>query len=136
MRIMTAVLALACLLFASATICTAQESLDQVTPGDVPHFCGIAVGEEAQDEESQGPLPWTLKLIFADKETRQYLSNVEVTVTDEKGNEWLQTLCEGAWIVMALPAGDYDLACIFGDKTEKRKVHVGGKGTKTEYFFW
>jgi len=136
MRILTILLALALMLFAATGVCMAQESLDDVTPGSVPSFCGIAVGEEEQDYESKGPLPWTLKLIFADKQTRQYLSDVEVVVTDTKGTQWLQNMCEGAWIVMALPAGEYELACTYGDATETRQVHVSGENTRTEYFFW
>lgn len=136
MRIVSILFALCGLLLVSNQPCFAQESLADVKPGDVPSYCGIAVGEEAQKEDAQGPLPWTLKLVFAQKETRQYLSNVEVTITDKKGTQWSNILCEGAWVVFALPKGDYKLTCVYGDTPEKRDVYVSGENTRTEYFFW
>lgn len=136
MRTTTMLLALCGLLLLSATSLLAQDSLKDVKPGEVPSYCGIAVGEEEQKYDASGPMPWTLKLVFAEKGSGQYLSNVEVTIADDKGTEWSQTLCEGAWVVFALPAGDYDLTCIYSDSSQKRKVHVTEDKTRTEYFYW
>lgn len=136
MRNASIILTLCGLLLFSAMSAFGQESLEDVQPGAVPSFCGIAVGEKAQESEARGPLPWTLKLIFADKETRAYLSDVEVTVTDEKGTQWSQTLCEGAWVVLALPKGTYKVTCIYGDKPQDRTLTLSPDKTLTEYFFW
>lgn len=102
---------------------------------DIPYFCGIAVGEEEQAKDAKSPYTWTLKCIFADEQTRQYLSMVEVTVYNEAGEELMQTLCDGAWIVMALPPGEYKVACIFEGKPVERTIAVG-TDMKTEHFFW
>lgn len=102
---------------------------------DIPYFCGIAVGEGEQAEDAKSPYTWTLKCIFADEQTRQYLSMVEVTVFNEAGEELMQTLCDGAWIVIALPSGTYKVSCVFEGKTVERTIAVG-TGMKTEYFFW
>lgn len=102
----------------------------------IESYCGIAVGEEQQAKEIQGDIPWSLKLIFADKVTRNYLSDVEVTVADENGEQLLQNLCEGAWIVMALPKGTYKVSANYNEDIQEKTISVPGGDLKTEYFFW
>ncbi len=102
---------------------------------DIPYFCGIAVGEEEQAKDAKSPYTWTLKCIFADEQTRQYLSMVNVAVYNEAGVELMQILCDGAWIVIALPPGKYRVACVFEGKPNERTIDVG-TDMKTEYFFW
>ncbi len=102
---------------------------------DIPYFCGIAVGEAEQADDAKSPYTWTLKCIFADKQTRAYLSGIEVTVLNEQGGEMIQTLCDGAWIVMALPEGTYKVSCDYEGTPQERSIRVG-RDMKTEYFFW
>ncbi len=123
------------LLLCLAAFLAVQSSQALGASDDIPYFCGIAVGEGEQAEDAKSPYTWTLKCIFADEKTRQYLSMVEVTVFNEAGEELMQTLCDGAWIVIALPPGTYKVACVFEGKTNERTIAVGA-GMKTEYFFW
>jgi hypothetical protein len=122
-------------LFFLATLMAAPTLQASGASEDIPYFCGMAVGEEEQAEDAKSPYSWTLKCIFADEQTRQYLSMVEVTVYNEAGEERMQTLCDGAWIVIALPPGKYKVACVFEGKPVERTITVG-TGMKTEYFFW
>ena len=136
MRIV-AIITLFCAMAIGSVGVPAARAADDAAPQDgIETYCGIAVGEEQQEYDAKGPVPWSLKLIFADKETRAYLSDVEITVVDEEGNQVLQNLCEGAWIVMALPKGTYKVSCIYQGEPMERTIQVPGGKTKTEYFFW
>ena len=66
MRTLSITIALLCGLLACGAVALAQENMD-VQPGQVPSFCGIAVGEQEQEYDAGSAFPWTLKLIFADK---------------------------------------------------------------------
>ena len=55
-----------------------------------------------------------VQLIFAAKD-RDYLSDVTVRITDEKGHEVLNTIAQGPWLFTKLPTGKYTIkATIMG----------------------
>lgn len=137
MRTVATALLLFALSAAIAGVTTAWAADAAAQQDDIETYCGIAVGEEQQEYDAKGPVPWSLKLIFADKQTRAYLSDVEITVLDEaSGEQVLQSFCEGAWIVMALPEGAYKVSCTYQGEPIERTITVSGGKTKTEYFFW
>ncbi len=107
-------------------------------PGDdpVPYFIGLAVGEEAQQDQARSGVDWTLKIIFADEKTREYLSDVDLEIFDSLGERVLMLLCDGPWIVIALPAGEYTVRGSYAGTLKERKVKVPGSTMRTEYMFW
>lgn len=125
-----------CSLLLFAAVAQAQESPGPIVPGQVPHYCGMSVGEEAQAREAGNAFPWKIKFIFADEKTRSYLGNVELTVQDEHGAVWLQTLCDGAWIVIDLPEGRWKFSAVYNGTTKDREVPIGAGPMRTEYLFW
>lgn len=98
------------------------------------YMCGIDVDPDGKNIPA-GPAPWTLRVIFADKETRAYLSGVEFTLFDKDGKQLAMDLCDGAWIVLALKPGEYKFQATYQDKPEERVISVGEK-MRTEYYFW
>lgn len=76
-----------------------------------------------------------LKLSFALK-NRDYLSDVEVVITDNKGNKVMEAVSEGPWFFTKLPAGEYtDRATTMGE-TLQQVAHMTSRGQTQLYFSW
>ena len=78
---------------------------------------------------------FNLKLIFALK-SGEYLSGVQVAITDAKGKSMLDTTSEGPWFMTRLPVGKYQIVATVAGKTEKRQITVDGTKLKTVDFRW
>jgi len=68
-----------------------------------------------------------LKLAFADRRG-DYLSDVTVTIDDERGKQLLNTTSAGPWLYAELPQGKYDIKASFGNRTEEIKDLEISKG--------
>jgi len=60
----------------------------------------------------------SLKVIFSN-ERGEYLSEVTVTIFDQKGESILTTVSNGPWFFINLPSGTYDLEVSFQKKRKR-----------------
>lgn len=129
-------LSMAAVVVASASLVSAADSKDSVvqTAGQVSFVSG-GVGTESLDQLAAMSSQFNLKLVFALK-SGEYLSGVQVAISDAKGQSMLDTLSEGPWLLAKLPAGNYRIVAIVAGKTEKRQVAVDGAKLKTVDFRW
>ena len=67
---------------------------------------GVGVGCTGIGETKNQPrwAAYPVRLEFAD-EKRNYLAGEEVSVSDAKGGQLLDVVCEGPWVLLKLPAG-------------------------------
>lgn len=130
------VFSMAAIFLGSASLVSAAGSTDSVvqTSGNVSYVSG-GVGTESLDQLGAMSSQFNLKLIFALK-SGEYLSGVQVVITDAKGKSMLDTTSEGPWFMTKLPVGNYQVVATVAGKTEKRQVAVDGTKLKTIDFRW
>jgi enamine deaminase RidA (YjgF/YER057c/UK114 family) len=92
------------------------------------------IGEDSVAELKAREKEFNLKLIFTLVEGN-YLADVGVRVTDAAGKTVVDHVADGPFFLAKLPAGAYTVTASYGDKTQTRKVKVGG-GLRTEYLRW
>lgn len=123
------------LLGAASLVSVASASEDVVkTAGNISYVSG-GIGDESLDQLGSVAREFNLKLVFALK-TGDYVSDVMVSVADAKGKTLLETTSEGPWLMLKLPAGNYQVAATLAGKTIKRQIAVGKGKLRTVDFRW
>jgi hypothetical protein len=99
-------------------------------------FASGGVGAEERDlmrKEAQG---YDLDLSFADQ-AGKYLSDVKVAITDEHGNQIVDTTTAGPWFYIKLPAGGYDVKANYDNRVEEIKnLEVSKNHLITRLLHW
>ena len=76
-----------------------------------------------------------LQVIFAAR-NRDYLSDVAVQITDNKGHEVLQTVTQGPWLFTRLPAGKYTIRATTKGRSQGAVVEAPATGQTRVYLTW
>ena len=79
---------------------------------------GVGIGERAQMQKQARN--YDLDLSFADAKGH-YLSDVKVAITDEHGNQIVDTTTAGPLLYVELPSGKYNVKADFNGHTEEIK---------------
>jgi hypothetical protein len=94
---------------------------------------GVSVN--ARDNlRSQTP-PHNIKMVFS-LNTGNYVSDVQVKVTDKSGKVVLDELSNGPWLYAKLPAGSYTATATYNGKPVTQKFTVAASGARTAQFRW
>lgn len=76
-------------------------------------------------ERESAPSEGTRLEFFA--QSGSYLSDVNVTVTNASGQEVVQTVTEGPWLILDLPDGNYQVRAEVEDRgAQGAQINVGG----------
>lgn len=94
---------------------------------------GVSVN--ARDNLRANTPPHNVKMVFA-LNTGNYVSDVQVKVTDRSGRLVLQDVSNGPWLYAQLPAGSYTATATYNGATVSHKFSVGRSGVKTAHFRW
>jgi hypothetical protein len=129
----TALALLTSVLVAFGTQAAGNESVMQ-TAGNVPYVSG-GIGIDAINRLDTMADQFNVKLVFAFK-SGEYLSDVNVTITDASGGTILDTTSEGPWLMTKLRQGRYQIAASFAGQVEKRTLAVGTAKLNTVDFRW
>jgi hypothetical protein len=98
----------------------------------VPPNQGVVAARIGNDES---PEP-RLLLGFADR-SGLYLANVQVVISDEKGNPIADLWVDGPWLHLELDPGTYHISASFeGKRQELRNVYLSERGTTTRVLYW
>ena len=87
----------------------------------------IYSGGVGLEEREQAPANGT-RLVFID-DTGDYLSDIHVVIRDSNGNELINTMTSGPWLVLELPQGRYTLRAERGNDAQGGYIE-GGTGTR------
>jgi hypothetical protein len=121
--LMLAILLAAAPAFAQSVTSLVPE-VQEKSYGRTPYITGgVGLEERAALEERMGD--YNLKLIFA-LEEGNYLSSVDVTIRDDRGNTVLQTTTNGPWLAARLPEGSYTVRATIQGETQEKTVEVRG----------
>jgi hypothetical protein len=124
----------AAILLGSGSLVSANNDGVVQTEGNISYVSG-GVGTESLDKLSSIAGKFNLKLVFA-LVTGDFLSNVRVAIADAKGKAVLDTVSEGPWFLIKLPAGTYQIVATIAGKEQKRQITVGAEKLTTVDFRW
>jgi hypothetical protein len=93
------------------------------------------VGSAARDNMRTQAPPHNVKMVFS-LNTGNYLSDVDVKVTDGSGKTIVSEVSNGPWLYAQLPAGNYTATATYGGKAVTQRFSVGKSGVKTAHFRW
>jgi hypothetical protein len=77
------------------------------------------VGDEAREDPRWAE--YAVKIEFANRDA-EYLSDIDVTLSDAAGEVLVHVRCETPWLLADLPAGKYMVAGTFQDITKTAKI--------------
>lgn len=118
-----------------ATIVFSMFLANAVTAQDPAKVLSGGVGLESRDEMKRVYEDYNLHLGFAEKEGA-FLSGVDVTLHDRKGDVVWSGPTEGPFLYAKLPPGRYTVTANFSGKPIKRTVEVKEKAGPMQYLRW
>lgn len=109
--------------------------LQPVTQGGMTYVSGgFGLGERQALNDVAGD--YNLKLVFAEKGTGAYLSDVKLSIVDMKGQKVLEAVSDGPWFFVKLAPGRYTITAGPEGENRVQQVRVGGDRLTTRYFYW
>ena len=121
--------------------CASLLSLAQANDAAVVRSAGAiryvsgGVGGESLEQLAAMARDFNVKLVFA-LASGDYLSDVRVLIADAQGHTLLDTVADGPWLLVRLPAGKYRIAATLGSQQQQREVSVGATQSTTVDFRW
>lgn len=105
----------------------------QTAPSGITFISG-GIGDWGQSDIKQLESTNNLKLMTA-ATGGAYLADVTVSITSSKGEEVLNTVTEGPFLLANLKPGTYMVKASYEGQTQTQKITVG-KGLKTQNFYF
>jgi hypothetical protein len=102
--------------------------------GDVQFLSG-GVGLDESHAIKSAAAHWPLSLEFIGGQ-RDFVADVDVKITDAKGNLVLTTTSQGPYMLVRLKPGRYSVAATYGGSEKKQSVSVSQTGHARLHFSW
>lgn len=99
----------------------AESLLQPRTQGEVSFVSG-GVGAEENAALQSVSADYNLHLQFSERDSGEFLSDVQVLVTDKSGQAVLDTVSDGPKLFAKLQPGRYTIAATYGGKTLRNSV--------------
>jgi len=132
------VLTLVCV-FASSYSVLAQQLTQGIVKGETAQgyqFMSGGVGSGERDSIIEAAKSYNLGLSFAAR-SGQYLSDVKVLITDERGKEIVNTTAAGPLFYVELPGGRYNVTATYNGRSEEIKgLQVTNGSRVSKLFHW
>lgn len=125
------VLILSCVLFSFPALAE-QSGIQPQTQGEVTFVSG-GVGGEEQNAMRAIQSNYNLNLLFSVQGTGEYLSDVKVTITDTRGNVFLETVAEGPKLFANLKAGRYIVTAEQNGRVQHKTATVSNRRTSLSF---
>ncbi len=131
MKKLYSALILPCVLFSLPALAE-QFSIQPQTQGEVTFVSG-GVGGEEQNAMRAMQSDYNLNLLFSVQGTGEYLSDVKVTITDTRGNVFLETVADGPKLFANLKAGRYIVTADQDGRVQHKTVTVDNRRTSLSF---
>lgn len=121
-------------MLAAGSVVPVRAAEQLIAQGKVTYISG-GVGVHEQEQLNGRAGEFNLKLVFTLVEGN-YLADIGVLVSDAKGGRIVEHQADGPFFMAKLPAGQYRVTATYDGRALTRKVSLGAKGLRTEYFRW
>lgn len=101
----------------------------------IPYVTGGVGLEERQAMQSVSP-DYNLKLMFADKGSGEYRSDVAVDIRDMRSGVQVQADQAGPLFYTQLPAGRYKVTATAAGRQQQKVITVARHGDRSLSFYW
>lgn len=127
----------AAVLLAAATLpAHAQDELILLEKERVTMYQNGGIGQDEQAAMRKTAKDWPLRMVFSERKDNEFVANVKLLVTDQRGAPLLQLDHAGPMTYAMLPAGKYRITATMGGVTESREVALDGKQGRDVFFHW
>ena len=99
-------------------------------------FVSGGVGGEEMTSLNGERGQYTVSVLTASKGSGAYLSGARIVITDGKSGPILETVMDGPWLLVDLPAGSYQIEAIYGDSTQTSKFTFAPGGRRQTVFYF
>ncbi|MGB1581098.1 MAG: hypothetical protein ACPHER_06295 [Nevskiales bacterium] len=65
-----------------------------------------------------------------------YSAGMHIRIDDAQGRELLETLIDGPWLLVDLPAGEYQLTVLHKRREFSKKIMLGSEAQQQVIFMW
>jgi hypothetical protein len=113
----------------------AEPVLQPQTQGEVRFVTG-GVGAEENEALKAVSADYNLHLQFSAKDSGEFLSDVELRITDANGRVVLQTVSDGPKLFAKLQPGRYTIEAVYGGKTLRNAVTIAGQRGASLSLVW
>jgi hypothetical protein len=122
-------------LVASSTY-AAEAELDRgVSPCGVPYIVG-GWSSAARHELAMQAAEYSVTLVFAHRGSCEYISDVNVRVSDERGDDVAALNEAGPIVLLGLPPGSYQVTVTRNGHALARTITVGPRTRRQTVFYW
>lgn len=105
--------------------------------GKVTYLSGGIGEEEARAMEAKTrAYPLTLEFLVKARPRAAFTSDVKVKIEDHAGKVVLETVTEGPFLLVRLPAGNYSVSADYEGERQARHIHLLDKHPKRVIFEW
>jgi hypothetical protein len=94
------------------------------------------VGAEEMSTLQGERAQYSLSILTASKGSGAYLGDVHIRITDQGSREVFESVMDGPWLLVDLPAGNYRIEAVLGARTQVNAVSIatGGRSQTVFYF--
>lgn len=130
------VMTAAVLLGAASLPAQAQDALILLETARATTYVNGGVGKEEEALMRRIAKDWPLRMTFSERKDNEFVADVNLLVTDQRGAPMLALGNAGPMTYATLPAGKYRITASLHGVTESREVTLDGKQGKDVYFHW
>ena len=99
-------------------------------------FLTGGVGREEIDTLNGEKSQYALSILTAAKGSGAFVADVHIRITDAQSRQVLDTVMDGPWLLVNLPAGRYQVEAVLNARVQKSAVTIGaGDHHRTAFYF-
>ena len=109
--------------------------LQPVTEGGITYVSG-GNGLEERQALNEVTGDYNLKLVFAEKGSGAYVSDVKLSIMNMKGQGILEAVSDGPWFFVKLAPGRYKITAESEGQSQVQQAKVSGGRLTQLHFYW
>jgi hypothetical protein len=123
---------------ALASVCCLQPvcAMDRGTTELGRSYMSGGVGAEEMSALNAERGQYALAILTASKGSGAFLGDVHIRITDEQSRQVLDTVMDGPWLLVDLPAGRYQVEADHAAVVKKSTVALGASGHQQTVFYF
>lgn len=107
-----------------------------VKTAEVTTYLNGGIGKDEQAAMHRIEKEFPLRMTFSERKDGEFIVNVPVVITDERGIPVFELPKAGPMLYVMLPNGKYKVSARFKGLTETQEVALSGNEGKDLYFHW